>query len=47
MLCLRIVAGLTVEQTAEVIGRSIASVKTLQRKALARIRGTMAASVST
>lgn len=47
VLCLRIVAGLTVEQTAEVIGRSIASVKILQRKALARIRGTMAASVST
>ena len=47
VLCLRIVAGLTVEQTAEVIGTSIADVKTVQRKALTRIRGTMSAPVTT
>ena len=47
VLCLRIVAGLTVEQTAEVVGSNISTVKTLQRKALARIRGTMPAPVTT
>ena len=47
VLCLRVVAGLTVEQTAEVVGSDISTVKTLQRKALARIRGTMVAPVAT
>lgn len=45
VLCLRVVAGLTVEQTAEVVGSDVSTVKTLQRKALARIRGIMPASV--
>ncbi len=47
VLSLRVVAGLTVEQTAEVIGSDISTVKTLQRKALARIRGTMPLPVAT
>lgn len=47
VLSLRVVAGLTVEQTAEVIGSDISTVKTLQRKALARIRGTMPAPEAT
>lgn len=46
VLCLRVVAGLSVEQTAEVVGTDISSVKTLQRKALARIRGIMPAPVT-
>lgn len=41
VLCLRVVAGLSVEQTAAVIGKSIASVKAAQRKGLARVRGAM------
>ena len=47
VLCLRVVAGLTVEQTAEVVGSDISTVKILQRKALARIRGAMPAPVAT
>jgi RNA polymerase sigma-70 factor (ECF subfamily) len=41
VLSLRIIAGLTLEQTAEVIGTSVHAVKTAQRKGLARVRGTM------
>jgi RNA polymerase sigma-70 factor (ECF subfamily) len=47
VLCLRVVAGLTVEQTAEVVGSDVSTVKTLQRKALARIRGAMPTPVTT
>ena len=42
VLSLRIVAGLTVEQTAEVIDLTVGSVKTLQRRGLAKAHGHMA-----
>lgn len=38
VLTLRIVAGLTVEQVAEVMGKSAGAVKQLQRRALNRLR---------
>ncbi|MGD2059240.1 MAG: sigma-70 family RNA polymerase sigma factor [Acidimicrobiia bacterium] len=38
VLSLRVVAGLTIEQTAQVIGRSVSAVQSLQRKALGRAR---------
>ena len=41
VISLRVIAGLTIEQTAQVIGTSVEAVKTAQRKGLARIRGTM------
>lgn len=41
VLSLRVVAGLTVEQTATVIGTTIDMVKGAQRKGLARVRGPM------
>ena len=41
VLSLRIVAGLSVEQTADVIGSSVESVKSAQRKGLAKLRGFM------
>lgn len=41
VLSLRIVAGLTVEQTARVIGTTIEMVKATQRKGLARVGGPM------
>jgi RNA polymerase sigma-70 factor (ECF subfamily) len=39
VLLLRILADLTVEQVAEVLGRSVASVKALQRRGLRSLRG--------
>ncbi|HEU4320646.1 MAG TPA: sigma-70 family RNA polymerase sigma factor [Acidimicrobiia bacterium] len=39
VLSLRIVAGLSVEQTADVLGSSVDSVKSAQRKGLAKLRG--------
>jgi len=41
VLSLRVVAGLTVEQTATVIGSSIDAVKSAQRKALTKMRGSI------
>lgn len=41
VLSLRVVAGLTIEQTAEVIGTTIEAVKTAQRSGLSKIRGSM------
>ena len=41
VLSLRIVAGLSVEQTADVIGSNVDSVKAAQRKGLAKLRGSM------
>ena len=38
VLSLRVVADLTVEQVAEVVGRSAGAVKALQRRALATLR---------
>ena len=38
VLTLRLVAGLTVEQSAEVMGKSSGAVKQLQRRALIRLR---------
>jgi RNA polymerase sigma factor (sigma-70 family) len=38
VLLLRVVAGLSLEQVAEVVGRSTGSVKQLQRRALIRLR---------
>ena len=38
VLLLRVLADLTVEQVAEVMGRSVASVKALQRRGLRRLR---------
>jgi RNA polymerase sigma-70 factor (ECF subfamily) len=43
VLSLRIVAGLSLEQTAQVIGSGIHAVKSLQRRGLAKVRGTVAA----
>ncbi len=41
VLSLRIVAGLSVEQTADVIGSSVSGVKAAQRKALTKLRAAM------
>jgi RNA polymerase sigma-70 factor (ECF subfamily) len=38
VLALRLVAGLTVEQSAEAMGKSPGAVKQLQRRALAKLR---------
>ena len=38
VVLLRIVAGLSVEETAEVVGRRPGAVRTLQHRALARLR---------
>ena len=38
VLALRLVAGLSVDQSAEVMGRSAGSVKQLQRRALLKLR---------
>lgn len=38
MLSLRLVGGLTVEQTAETINKSAGAVKQLQRRALLKLR---------
>lgn len=46
VLLLRVVAGLTVEETAEVMGRSSASVKALQCRGVAQLRQLLAADVS-
>lgn len=39
VLALRVIADLSLEQTAEVMGRSVGSVKQLQRRALTCLRG--------
>lgn len=41
VLSLRVVAGLTLEQTAEVIGTSVETVKAAQRKGLSSVLGSM------
>ena len=46
VLSLRIVAGLSLEQTAQVIGSGMHAVKSLQRRGLAKVRGTVAAQVA-
>ncbi len=46
VLSLRIVAGLSLEQTAQVIGSGMHAVKSLQRRGLAKVRGTVAAEVA-
>lgn len=38
VLTLRLVAGLTVEQVADVMGKSVGAIKQLQRRALIRLR---------
>jgi RNA polymerase sigma-70 factor (ECF subfamily) len=38
VLCLRIVAGLSVEQVAEVLDRGVKTVRTLQRRGMSRVR---------
>ena len=43
MISLRIIGDLNLEQTAEVTGKTIASVKQLQRRGLLRLRELMAA----
>ena len=45
VLSLRIVAGLSVEQTASVIGSTVDSVKAVQRKGLAKLRNLMSTPV--
>jgi RNA polymerase sigma-70 factor (ECF subfamily) len=40
---LRIIGDLTLEQTAGVTGKTVAAVKQLQRRGLARLRALMAA----
>ena len=47
VLSLRVVGGLTVEQTAEVVHRDIGKVRSLQRKALAKVRRLTHAAVVT
>lgn len=42
VVTLRIIGDLTLEQTAEVTGKTVASVKQLQRRGLARLRSLMA-----
>lgn len=41
VLALRVVANLTLEETAEVVGKSLGAVKALQRRALETMRETM------
>ena len=43
VVTLRIIGDLSLEQTAEVTGKTIASVKQLQRRGLVRLRSLMAA----
>jgi RNA polymerase sigma-70 factor (ECF subfamily) len=43
VVTLRIIGDLTLEQTADVTGKTVASVKQLQRRGLARLRSLMAA----
>jgi RNA polymerase sigma-70 factor (ECF subfamily) len=43
VVTLRIIGDLTLEQTAEVTGKTVASVKQLQRRGLLRLRELMAA----
>lgn len=45
VLSLRVVAGLTVEQTAYVLGATIETVRSTQRKAVSQIRGALPPSV--
>lgn len=45
VLALRVVGALSIEQTAEVLNRGIDTVRSLQRKALARVRGITPAEV--
>ncbi len=47
VLMLRIVAGLTVDEVARVVGKKPNSVKALQRRGLATIRKEIAKAVST
>jgi len=47
VLSLRVVGGLSVEQTAEVVHRDIGKVRSLQRKALAKVRRLALAGVVT
>lgn len=47
VLSLRVVGGLSVEQTAEVVHRDIGKVRSLQRKALAKVRRLTPAGVVT
>ncbi|HEX6878345.1 MAG TPA: sigma-70 family RNA polymerase sigma factor, partial [Nocardioidaceae bacterium] len=42
VVMLRVVADLSLEQTAEVLGRSVGAVKQLQRRGLLRLRELMA-----
>ena len=42
VVTLRIIGDLTLEQTAEVTGKTVASVKQLQRRGLIRLRELMA-----
>lgn len=44
VVTLRIIGDLSLEQTADVTGKSVASVKQLQRRGLARLRSLMASS---
>ncbi len=39
VIMLRVLAGLSLEETADVLGRSVGSVKQLQRRGLLRLRG--------
>lgn len=41
VLALRVVANLTLEETAEVVGKSVGAVKALQRRALETMRATL------
>jgi RNA polymerase sigma factor (sigma-70 family) len=41
VVMLRVVADLSLEQTAEVLGRSVGAVKQLQRRGLLRLRALM------
>jgi RNA polymerase sigma-70 factor (ECF subfamily) len=43
VVALRIIGDLSLEQTAEVTGKTIASVKQLQRRGLERLRSLMSA----
>jgi RNA polymerase sigma-70 factor (ECF subfamily) len=47
VLLLRVLADLTVEQVAEVLGRSVGSVKALQRRGLRRLREELTPAVPT
>lgn len=46
VLSLRIVGGLSLEQTAEVVGRSVQVVKTTQRRGLSKVRRTIPGQVA-